>query len=111
MTFALHQKRFEWCCLEWRRGALDRRPAGHELARGGLGHQAGREVHCVTHHGVHPAPRSADFSGEHMTGVDPHAHRQPDIGVEQGTTGGEHPTLTILDCVGGARRQDDLHSA
>ena len=99
------------CRLERCRRALDGRPAGDELARRGLGHQPGCEVHGVTHHRVHASPRRADLTGEHVTGVDADAHRQADVGVEQGATDREHASLTVFDRIGSTGRQDDLHAA
>ena len=108
MPLALHEERLERRRLEWCRRALDDGNAGYEFARLGLGHQAGSEVHRVAHHRVHPTPRRSDLAREHMTRVDPNAHRESDVGVEQRAPDSEHPTLAVLDGVRHACGEDHL---
>ena len=90
-----------------------RRPVEH--GRGGVdgtgrggGHQAGREVHRVTHDGVGRAEARPDLTGEDVAPVHPDLDREGGPRVGDDPQGPQHPPLVVLHRGGHPGGEDEL---
>ena len=68
---------------------------GDDLAGHGLGHEPGREVHGVAHHGVGAPVPGADLTGEDVAAVDADANRQRQRLVDDAADGTQHASLVV----------------
>ena len=90
-----------------------RRPGQHRLrhqnlARLGLAHHAGGEVHRVTLHGIGPPKRRTEVSGEDPPAVDAHPKRQGGEAVRDAAHRVQHPRFVRAGAAGRPRHEHDL---
>ena len=79
-----------------------------DLSGLGLGHQAGGQVHGVTHHGEGPPVGRPDLADEDRAPVHPDPQIERGTGVHDLPDAEQHPVLVVTRGGRGPGRQDDL---
>ena len=81
---------------------------GQDLARFGLGHEPGGQVHRVAHDGEGSPELGPHVTGEHRPGVYPDAQRQRQLVGDDPAQADQHPLLVVAHPAWYPRHQDDL---